>query len=144
MAISHFKDSSMLTAAEWVLYGKEFKIGNWIEGGCAEIVRQDVAISKESAIMFGFDTTFELFTLRERRIQGTLGSDFRTIIRDALKDELDRVRCYELECRTDEDKALAREEFGCDDKKTDPFPISTFIFNSPSAVSLSGRRKKKR
>ena len=69
-----------------------------MERGCSEIVGH-LTISKESAIMLGFDTTFELFKLRERRIQGTLGSNLKTAIREAFKSELDLVGRSELRYR---------------------------------------------
>ena len=110
MAISYFEDGSELNIVELVVYGREFKISTWINAGCTMIVSRDRTISKLSASKLGFDITSELFRLRERRIQGTLGSDLSALIRIALKDELDLVERSELEYRTDKDQASAGED----------------------------------
>ena len=76
------------------------------------IVTRDRTISKNLASTVGFDTAFELFRLRERRLQGTLGP---ITVLEALKDELDLVGRCELEY---EDKAPVGEELGREDEKS--------------------------
>jgi len=112
MAISHFNDGAIFTPIELVLYGREFKIRTWIERGCTVIVIRDRTISNNTASKLGFNTTIELFRIRELRIRGNLVSE--TVILEALKDELDLVRRSELEY---EDKALVGEE-SCGEEKS--------------------------
>ena len=159
MAISTLEDGKDLSPVDKVRYGREFKLRTWIEEGCAVLVSRDETISKEEAAIIGFETTFLLFSIREKRIQGNLDSDATTAVLEAFKDELEFIGLSELEYRTDVDGSSAvvkAEELGGEDDKPKEGEFNltpnnggttAFHFNfelgSNVPTTISGGKKKK-
>jgi hypothetical protein len=104
MAISTLVAKAELSPAEKIVYGREFRIRAWIEEGAVALVNHAKTIDRETAAMVGFDTTVSLFRIREERIRKTLVGSVLSVVREALKDELDLVEHSELQYRMDEDE----------------------------------------
>ena len=95
MAISE-SELGGLTSTEKVVYGREFKIQAWLKAGCTELVMRAETISKEEAIAIDYETTFALFTMREKRLRQFFTFDFDPTP-DILKEELADIKHFEAE-----------------------------------------------
>ena len=141
MAVSE-SELGGLTSTEKVVYGREFKIQAWLKAGCTELVMRAETISKEEAIAIDYETTFALFTIREKRLRQYYTSDFATtVIQDVLKEELADIKNFEAE--------YGQVDVDIESSNTNPPPFGHG--NSPPmsiaeepVVVTSGKMKKKK